>query len=259
VAALVATVIPAGSVVAAAPAHAWKVWRIERVDGRPHLLKVTVPVGSAKPGAFYGDIAVKRVGRRDVPYRAHANPAAYGLMFELGHQELLPTVDVDEGPAHATSPTCADLNVDSCSAPPVAGLTSTMTPDGVGFWTWDGRPLSYDFYAVIYDMQTKGAPKFDKAYPGWRAVPVANVSVKVVTRQQAEATGVTDGDDTVEHFHRATVSSAGGYSIVQAILPCLAPSRPGVGSAQFTNTLGLSVTLDCDHPVYVAAANRRTD
>jgi hypothetical protein len=150
-------------------------------------------------------------------------------MFEWGHQELVPTADVDEGPAHATSPTCAELAAASCSTPPVAGLTSTMTPGGIGWLA--GRPLSYDFYAVVYDIAIKGAPVFEKGYPGWRAVPVANVNVTVVTRQQAEATGVTDGDDTVEHFHRAAVSSAGGFSIVQAILPCLAWAPRGSPTA----------------------------
>jgi hypothetical protein len=32
-----------------------------------------------------------------------------------------------------------------------------------------------------------------------------------------------------------------------------------VGSARLTNSRGLSVTLDCDHPLYVAAAHGRTD
>jgi hypothetical protein len=248
--------VPAGTAAEAAPAHTWKVWRFERVDGKPHRLKALIPVGGAKPGAFYGNVAVKRVGRRDVPHRAYADPVAYGSMFESGHQDP-PAADVDEGPVHATSPTCSDLGVDSCSTPTIPGLTSTMTPDGVG-WLSD-TPTASDFYTIVYDMQVKGAPKFDKAYPGWRAVPVTGVTVRVVTRQQAEATGVTDGDDTVEHFHRATVSSGRGYSVVQAILPCLGTSRPGVGSAQLTNTLGLSVTLDCNHPIYVAAASRHTD
>lgn len=261
--AVVAAVLPASPAANAVPTHSYRVWRIERVDGRPHRLKVTVPVGGAKPGAFFGDISVKHVGGRDVPVRVHDDPAAYGYMFEGGHQDLVPTADIDEGPVHATSPTCTDLNLGTCATPTVPGLASTMTPGEFG-WIAD-TPIAFDFYAVIYDVQIKGSPLFDKTRPGWRAKPVSNVSVIAVTKQDAEATGVSDGDDTVEHFHQATVSSGAGYSVVQAILPCLgttgpgARNGPGVGSAQLRNTLGLSVTLDCDHPIYVAAASRRTD
>jgi hypothetical protein len=256
--AVAVALLPAGVVSqAAAPTHTYKVWRIERIDRKPHRLKVSVAVGAAKPGAFFGDIAVKRVGRRDVPYRVFDNAIGYGYMFESGRQGLIPTADVDEGPVRAASPSCADLGLGLCQPPVVPGLTATMTPNAVG-WFAD-TPLAHDLYAVIYDMTIEGAPKFDKAYPGWRAVPVPGVSVTVVTRQQAEATGVSDGDDTVEHFHRASVSSGRGYSVVQAILPCFGTSRPGVGSARLTNTLGISVTLDCDHPIYVAASSRRTD
>ena len=258
VAVVAVTTLPAGPVVhAAAPAHALKVWRIERVDGKPRPLKVSVAITGTKPGSFFGDVTIKRVGSRFVPYRAHNHALGYGFMYETGRQSLMPSADVGEGPVDTTSPTCAELGIASCDMPSMLGLTSTMTPDGVG-WIAD-KPLAYDLYAVVYDMTTKGAPKFDKKYPGWRAVPVTNVSVTVVTRQQAEATSVSDGYTTVEHFHRAAVRRGRGPSVVQAILPCFGTSGPGVGSAVLTNSAGLRVPMDCDHPLHVAAAARPTD
>jgi hypothetical protein len=243
---------------APAPAHSFKVWRIERLDSKPHRLKVRIPVGEAKPGSFWGDVNIKRLNGRYVPYRAVANAAGlgYGYLFEGGKQSLVPAGDVDEGPAHATSPSCAELGLESCDMPNL-GLSSTSAPGAVGWYT--DTPTAVDFYAILYDVKAVGAPTFDKAYPGWRAVPVSNVSVNVVTKQQADATGATDGYYTVEHFHRAAVSSGRGYSVVQAILPCFGTSGPGVGSARLTNTAGLSVLMDCDHPLYVAVASRRTD
>jgi hypothetical protein len=242
---------------APAPAHTYTVWRVERVDAKARPLKMTIGVAEAKPGSFFGDVNLRRVGQRYVPYRAIDNAVGYGFMYEQGRQTLVPTADVNEGPAHATTPTCTDLGIDSCTAPGSLGLASTMTPGSVG-WLTD-KPINYDFYAVLYDMKPRAAPTFDKKYPGWRAVPVRNVSVTVVTRGQAEATGATDGYYNVEHFHRATVTSGRGYSVVQAILPCLGTSGPGVGSAQLTNTRGLTIQMDCNHPIYVAAAAAHTD
>jgi hypothetical protein len=249
--------VPTGAVVhAAPPAHALHVWRVERVDSRPRPLKMRVGVAEIKPGSLFGDVNVKRVGRRYVPHRASDNAIGYGLLYETGRQSLVPSADVDEGPLHASA-SCADLGIDPCTVPTIPGVTSTMTPDNVG-WT-AAKPLDHDFYAILYDIKPKGAPTFDKAFPGWRAVPVKNVSVTVVTKQQAEATGVTDGYYTVEHFHRAAVSSSRGYSVVQAILPCFGTSGPGIGSARLTNTSGLSISMDCDHPLHVAAASGKTD
>lgn len=219
---------------------------------------MTVRVADARPGAFSGSVHIKRVNGRYVPYPVTDNAAGlgYGFMYEGGRDSLSLAGDVDEGPAHAMTPTCADLGIASCDVPDL-GLSSTKAP-GAEVWYTD-TPLAADFYAIFYDMKTIGAPTFDKAYPGWRAVPVGNVSVNVVTKQQAEATGVTDGYYTVEHFHRAAVSSGRGYSVVQAILPCFGTSGPGAGSARLTNTAGLSLLMDCDHPLRVAVASHSTE
>lgn len=257
--AIATTPVTAAPAAHAVPAHSLTVWRIERVDNKPHRLKVSIPVAGAVPGAFSGYVNIRQVNGRYVPYRAVANPSGlgFGYMYEGGRQSLVPVGDVDEGPAHETSPGCADLGLGSCDVPD-AGLTpTTSTPGAVG-WV-NETPTAVDFYAVLYDMKATGPVTFDKAYPGWRAVRVNNVSVNVVTKAQAEATGVTNGSYTVEHFHHASVTSGRGYSFVQAILPCFGTSGPGAGSARLTNTVGLSVTMDCDHPVYVAVASRRTD
>lgn len=70
---------------------------------------------------------------------------------------------------------------------------------------------------------------------------------------------MSDGYTTVEHFHRAALRGGPGPSVVQAILPCFHTYGPGAGSARFTNTAGLDVAMDCNQPLYVAAAMKPTD
>jgi hypothetical protein len=255
-AALVATVSPPDGA-HAAPPPPYQVWRIERVDAKPHRLKVSVRVSGAQPVSFFGNVNIRRSGTRYVPYRQGESAFGYGFFYEGGRRLAVPVGDVDEGPAHAATPTCGDLAPGACDLPAGPGPALTAEAGSVGWYT--DRPWSVDFYAIVYGMRITGGPSFDRAYPGWRAVPVRNVSVTVVTKRQAEATGATNGSATVEHFHRATASSGRGYSVVQAILPCAGTSGPGAGSAHLTNSAGLDVPMDCDHPLYVAAAAHHTD